>query len=301
MTNWHDPGLEAAQTLALIKLVHVVAGVYIWEFVLNIDYEYSIITGNRKINLSAPLYLTCRWSTLLNIMIQLMNFDTTSDGINCEAWAILNLVFIHFAFQSASCLIILRLYALWERKGIVLVVAFSTLLAHTVACLYVVAIIRAHRNGTVCLDNHIVHYRITSLASYITDLVLLALMVFGVLRWKEAHLTGGIWRLMYTQGLIYVAASTLAYTPSTIFLLLNLNETMDAMFLVLSLTIMSICSLRMYRGLVDSDTLNATVQGVVGTARAASTIRFAGPDHRDENTPHTEGAVPDRFPTAKPK
>jgi hypothetical protein len=55
-----------------------------------------------------------------------------------------------------------------------------------------------------------VHYRITSLASYITDLVLLSLMVFGVVRWKEAHLTGGIWRLMYTQvGVCHPAVATL--------------------------------------------------------------------------------------------
>jgi hypothetical protein len=57
----------------------------------------------------------------------------------------------------------------------------------------------------------------------------------------------------------------------------------------------------MYRGLVDSDTLNATVQGVVGTVPRPSTIQFAGPDRRDENARHTDGAVSDQFPTAKPK
>ena len=41
--------------------------------------------------------------------------------------------------------------------------------------------------------------RINFITLYITDLVFLSLMLFGVLRWKEAHMAGGIWRLMYTQ------------------------------------------------------------------------------------------------------
>lgn len=52
--------------------------------------------------------------------------------------------------------------------------------------------------------------RIVTIASYTTDLVLLALMLFGVFRWKEARETGGIWRLMYTQvGALYHLVATL--------------------------------------------------------------------------------------------
>lgn len=41
--------------------------------------------------------------------------------------------------------------------------------------------------------------RINFITLYITDIVFLSLMLFGVLRWKEARMAGGIWRLMYTQ------------------------------------------------------------------------------------------------------
>jgi len=84
-------------------------------------------------------------------------------------------------------------------------------------------------------------------------------MLFGVLRWKQARLMGGIWRLMYQQGLLWVVVVTLADVPPTIFILLNLNEPMDRMFMIPSMIIMSVGALRMYRGLVDSAALNYTM------------------------------------------
>jgi hypothetical protein len=73
-----------------------------WEFVLNFDYECSIITGKRKFKWAVPvrttlslydtatlhtvglqIYLACRWSTLLAVIIHLINLDT-SNGINCK-------------------------------------------------------------------------------------------------------------------------------------------------------------------------------------------------------------------------
>jgi hypothetical protein len=58
---------------------------------------------------------------------------------------------------------------------------------------------RAHHDGTACYYDHILDTRSVLFASFITDLVLLSLMLFGVLRWKQDNLTGGIWHLMYTQ------------------------------------------------------------------------------------------------------
>ena len=90
MTNWHDPILEAAEGRSSSSLsdkpsrlslpgshshqacsrcgwrVHVsrlLHPSYIdpfshhtsWEFVLNLDYEYSIITGKRELKWSAPV------------------------------------------------------------------------------------------------------------------------------------------------------------------------------------------------------------------------------------------------------
>jgi len=284
MTNWNDPVLEVSEALALIKLSHVVAGLYIWELVLNLDYEYSIITGKRKFNLAVPFYLGCRWFALSDVILHLTNLDTTG-GIDCQAWAVMEFLSGYFGFLSAACLIILRIYALWERKKIVLAVALAALLSSAVSFVYNVATLHAYRIATYCDIYHLLHTRVTIYTSFITDLVLLSLMLFGVLRWKEARI-GGIWRIMYTQGIVYVLVATLADVPTVTFLSLNLNDPMNEMFTFPSLIILSIGAARMYRGLVDSATLNDPLGGLVG-ATGLSTVRFARPDLRKQGTPNS--------------
>jgi hypothetical protein len=53
--------------------------------------------------------------------------------------------------------------------------------------------------ANLCNVNHILDIRTTIFSSFITDPVLLSLMLFGVFRWKEARMMGDIWEVMYTQ------------------------------------------------------------------------------------------------------
>jgi hypothetical protein len=64
-----------------------------------------------------------------------------------------------------------------------------------------------------------------------------------------------------------------------------------------SVIIVSICAQRIYRGLVDSATINGRVQGALSAPRPSS-IRFAHLDRREENTRVTGGAVHDLYPQA---
>jgi hypothetical protein len=60
-------------------------------------------------------------------------------------------------------------------------------------------ILRAHRIANFCIVDHILDTRVTIFTTFITGLILLCLMLFGVLRWKHARQMSGIWRIMYTQ------------------------------------------------------------------------------------------------------
>ena len=60
-------------------------------------------------------------------------------------------------------------------------------------------IIHGYRNGALCEVDHIVDARIALFPSFIIELVLLSLMLFGVLRWKQDNMSGGIWQVVYTQ------------------------------------------------------------------------------------------------------
>jgi len=59
---------------------------------------------------------------------------------------------------------------------------------------------------------HVLKYRIFILATFATDLVLVALMLGGVLRWKIDYGMGRIWWVLFTQVSItsYPAVGTVA-------------------------------------------------------------------------------------------
>ncbi|KAH9999664.1 hypothetical protein BJV74DRAFT_166064 [Russula compacta] len=290
MTNWQDINVQLADALILIKLVHVVAGVYLWEFVLNLHYDYAIIMGKRKFVRTQLLYMGCRWSTLSAIIVQLVGLDT-SQPINCRIWLMMNYFFGYLAVLFASSLIILRICALWEKKIIVVVIACSCWLASAASYTYSVATFGGHRVGTFCEVDHSLHNRISVFCTFISDLVLLVFMFIGVLRWKGARDGGGLWWLLYTQGLAWVVTFTLAEVPPVVFIILNLNYAMNRMFLIPAMTIMSIGASRIYIGLVNSVPVINYSAGPVAVkewARPASTqIRFPNPS---EPSSFTEGA-----------
>jgi len=148
-------------------------------------------------------------------------------------------------------------------------------LANTVAFIYNMARSRGRRIGTFCDVDHMEDTRVTILSSFITDLVLLSLMLSGILRWKEGRQKGGIWWVLYKQGLFWVVVFTLADIPPLIFISLNLNDVMNRMFMLPGMVVMSIGALRMHRELVTSPALNSTLPtGIVGAKGSSGTTEI---------------------------
>jgi hypothetical protein len=56
----------------------------------------------------------------------------------------------------------------------------------------------AATHGDSCVL-HVLKYRIIVFSTFATDLVLVALMLVGVLRWKMTGEMGGIWWVLFTQ------------------------------------------------------------------------------------------------------
>ncbi|KAH8990046.1 hypothetical protein EDB86DRAFT_3245032 [Lactarius hatsudake] len=57
MTHWKSPAVITAEYFALVKLYHATWGLFLWEFVVNLGFEYSVFTGKRKFRSSFLLYL----------------------------------------------------------------------------------------------------------------------------------------------------------------------------------------------------------------------------------------------------
>jgi len=263
MTDWHDLSLINAENIALVKLCHVLGGLYIWEFVWSIGYEYSIITGRRKLTRTSPLYIGTRWLTLTLVIIELVAFNVRH-GINCQTMITLNFVFGTLSLMSASTLVILRAIALWEQNKVIIAIGIILWLAEATIYLYSMSSFRGEFGEGYCRFNRGSHVDILVLCIFITDFSTLALMVAGVLRWSHIRGRGGIWWLLYTQGLAWIVIFNLAALPPLIFVFLHLNDAMDRMFLVPEVVTMTICASRMYIGLVNSAAMNPSPAGPIG-------------------------------------
>lgn len=263
MIDWHDPAVIAADNLAFIKFVHVMGGVYIWEFILYLGFEYSVFTRKRKFTWSFLLYLGCRWCALLAVTLLIMGLDV-SHKIDCQAWVVSAFVFGNLTLTFSSALIILRVAAIWDRNKFIITIACAVFLGNIASLAYSISPLRSDWTGS-CTISHTNHSRINVLSAFITDIILLVLMLVGLLRWKNVTDSSVVWRLLRTQCLIWVAIVTFAGLPATVFVILNLNDALNLIPQVLGVIITSLGAARIHRGLVDYPALNCSVKTAHGT------------------------------------
>ncbi|KAI0062705.1 hypothetical protein BV25DRAFT_1825221 [Artomyces pyxidatus] len=224
MVNWNDPAIVARDYAGLVNSVHAVGGLYIWEFFVTLDFDWDIIRGRRKYPYTFPLYLGCRLSGISAIVALFVGFDASSK-IDCQVWVVFVFLLAYLSFVFASALIVLRIVAIWEKNRLITAIAVVTWLTNTAFYIHSVIVTQAawNEDAGFCLVLHTARSRDNVLVTLATDTVLLLLTLFGLLRWRNAGMAGGIWRLLYTQGLLWIVVVTLGEVPAAVFILLNLN------------------------------------------------------------------------------
>ncbi|KAF8259727.1 hypothetical protein EI94DRAFT_997547 [Lactarius quietus] len=127
-TSWHSSTvsmvypLNTSLAVAVVKLWHVLDGIFIWEFFVTLDYEWSIIRGHRPYRWTIWIYSLTRVCALMAVVLNMVGFDS-STPINCQLWAVFELIFAYLAFVGASLLIVIRIIAIWNRNKIAVAIA----------------------------------------------------------------------------------------------------------------------------------------------------------------------------------
>ncbi|KAH9977577.1 hypothetical protein BJV74DRAFT_860292 [Russula compacta] len=206
--------------------------------------------------------------------------------------------FGYLSLLFSSALIVLRISALWEHNKFIVAIASTAWLANTVFFVYSAAISKGYWNGRFCSIHHTVHNRIGILSTCITDLVLLSLMLFGSLRWKNARRSGGIAQLLYKQTLAWGVIFALAEFPPLVIIILNLDDPMNLMFMDFGVITMSCGAARMHRTLVEYSMGNMTSMKATGAQErlGETPSRPATPPHPKSLTEGTQG-VEDTLPS----
>ncbi|KAI0002184.1 hypothetical protein BJV74DRAFT_39641 [Russula compacta] len=253
MVNFQDPFVILQDTLAVTKLWHTVAGLYFWEFATTLDYEWSIIRGRRPYRWTIWIYSLTRVAALVAVILCLFGIDVTSP-YNCEAETVLQLVSGYTALAAASFLIVLRIIAIWNKNKVVIAIATSVWVTNLAFLIHNVVGIRAFwvPLEATCYVPNIHSTKLNILVSLATDIILLLIMLFGLLR-MGVHQRGAfdLGRLLWKQGLIWLLIATIAEILPAVFLCLNLNDPFNYMFQIPSMVTMSIAATRIYRCLAE--------------------------------------------------
>jgi len=253
MVNFHDPAVIAQDLFAILKLWHALSGLYIWEFVINLDFEWNAIRGNQPYRWTIWIYSITRLATLVSVIFILIDMDITTQT-NCQVQDVFQLLFGYVAFAGASLLIVLRNIAIWNGKKLVIAITAGVWVVNI--GFFIQSIVRIRSTWvpqlSTCVVSDIQSTKFNIITTLVTDVTLLLIMLIGLLR-LGFHERGvfGLGRLMWRQGLVWLFLATIAEVPPVVFISLDLNDPLDYMFPIPAMIIMTIAATRIYRSLVD--------------------------------------------------
>ncbi|KAI0248167.1 hypothetical protein BJV78DRAFT_842672 [Lactifluus subvellereus] len=245
MVNWNDPSVLFKDYFALIKLDHAIAGIYIWETVFTAGFELDVLRGKRPY----------RWT--------IWPFADANAVLIYASWTFASLIIVlRVQVISATLTILLSSchfssrIAIWNSQRIVSFLFVCVWLAGTVSIIYSLTTVKAfyspNRHKCTILGLH--NFLSAAAVALVVDIVLLMSMLIGLLR--HAHRTStGIWYLLYQQCIIWIALACIVEVPVVVFLILNLNDAWNEMFVHSAIAILSLGAARLYRSLCQHGTL----------------------------------------------
>ncbi|KAF8489241.1 hypothetical protein F5888DRAFT_1808899 [Russula emetica] len=264
MTRFSDPVVVLHDFAVLKYFWHTTNGLYIWEYLTTLDFELDVIRGRRPYRWTIWIYSLTRVSTLTAVILSFVALDTTTP-INCQALITFTLIFSNLGLVTASLLIIFRIIAIWNKNRLVVGTAI------TVWATNVSVIIFGNLNNLKpsrltqiqirsswepvlqgCIVLNTEKNKSSIIVTLISDIVLLLIVLIGLLR--LLHDGGGTFalgRLLWKQGVVWLLVATVAEVPPTVFVILNLNASLNGMFQLPAVIAMAIAATRIYRNLVD--------------------------------------------------
>ncbi|PPQ95490.1 hypothetical protein CVT26_008518 [Gymnopilus dilepis] len=243
MVNWSDPDEVAKDADVLHKLVFALFGAYIWELFTTCDFEWSLLTKRRKfrlplvrskkfLNLDLKLTTSKSPSSILPLSIlhapglRWALTERTSPGIRSIALYTFNSWTGNMAILCASSSLMLRTFALWERRLSVVIPLGILCVAHW-ALLYrtmfiVVAQWDPQAKACVVVQTNPSLLNITFFFTMGFDLVILISTAAALL--ARHSVRTDLWKLLFQDGLVYFIVSFSTNCIPAVLNVLNLNS-----------------------------------------------------------------------------
>ncbi|KAH9974553.1 hypothetical protein BGW80DRAFT_1301110, partial [Lactifluus volemus] len=181
MVNWQNPNTTVAEYVAWVKLLHVINGVYIWEFICNLNFELSLIRGRRQWRWTASFYIACRLATIAEL-------------------------FAYGAGTLSLSLYAIRSIAVWQRSIVVTTFSTAIILANFGASFRQA---KWDPKTNSCVRPRDTKALLINALLLATELIFIALMAGGIYyRNRESR----AFKVMYREGLLWLISAALVQT-----------------------------------------------------------------------------------------
>ncbi|KAJ7735803.1 hypothetical protein B0H16DRAFT_1575410 [Mycena metata] len=273
MVDWSSDAEIAKDGVAFVKFMHVLLGLYIWEWFTSLPFDWDFVSGKRKFRWPMIFYFLNRYC-LLFALIGIAIASNVTVEVNCQALYTFNQVVGNAAIGLASINLSLRTIAVWNQRWFIVVPLVGIILGHWSLLLHGV-LLKADWEPTMggCIitstDNRLL--AITFIYTMVFDFTVLSLTAY-----KLVFPAGGKSRLVsliFNDGLIFFIIAFLSNMLATIFMLLNLNAVMSIIANVPAAIASTIVACRAVRRLTNYSTTGAQIFGG-GATSASSTLAF---------------------------
>jgi len=255
MTDWSSQAELMQDTQVFIKLQHALLGLYAWEFIISLDFDWAVLTGKKKFRWPLCFYFAGRYLLLFALIGIAIALDTTKP-INCQALY----AFLQFAGDAAvgmaSINLSLRTIAIWSRNKYIIGLLLVIILGHWSLILQGVLLKAAYYPGEGCAitDSNTTVLSATFIYSMCFDLIVLCLSTYKLAwepRRKQMGAQSQLVKMIFADGLVYFFIAFVANAIATVFMIMNWNAIMSVIFNVPAAIASTIVASRVVRRLTN--------------------------------------------------
>ena len=277
MPEWSSPAELIRDTAAFTNLQHGLLGLYAWEFLCTLEFDWAIVTGKTRFRWPLLLYFASRYILLFGLIGIAIALDTTKP-INCHALY----AYIQFSCDAAaglaSIIFSLRTIAIWSRTKWIISLFVPIIIGQWILILRSVIVLEStYIPGWACaiVSENTTMSAAIFLYSTCFNLITFLLSVYKLnsIRGDEENTAHRLSEMMCTDGLIYFVVAIAFNAVAAALTLVNWNIIMNVIFSVPAVIMPTVAASRLVRRLGDHSFTEPEVSGSEEPSRPNLVLR----------------------------
>ncbi|KAJ3487337.1 hypothetical protein NLI96_g3622 [Meripilus lineatus] len=241
MVDWNSPNELQNDATVGVRLIHVLAGVYFWEFVISLHFEWSYIRGTRKLHWPLIPYFLGRYSALggligsvhWNVTVITSSHSSSCRRINCQALMLFLSMCGSLMVGCSTATLALRTMAIWSMSWKCVVPLVVLILGHWAVLIQDVVVSGGEPIANdACVTTLGTSQQLmgTFIYSIGLDFIVMVLSAYKLLVQAHDFPRSRLVRLIFQDGLIYFIIVFLVNLPAAVVSSLDLNSIMNIIF-----------------------------------------------------------------------